>query len=229
MEPTDARKNLGELAFEKLKDEIVWCRLFPGEEVSEARLAQLYGFGKAPIRYALSRLIQEGYVTSINRRGHMIAPVTLQSVRDLFDMRYLLEPAAVAGACGRVDRALLNELNAKCARDYRPGDVASEAEFMAANREFHMAIVRRCGNARLIGALEQIMDEMTRLLHLGFVNRARPVSFRAEHEELIDAVVEDRPDDARAMTQEHVQSVRGLVIDGLITHTALSQTNIVPV
>ncbi len=229
MDDGDGRKGLGDRAYDLMKRDIVWCRLAPGTSVSEAHLAARYDLGKAPVRHALSRLVQEGYVQSIPRRGHIISPVTLQSVRDIFDMRLLLEPAAVEAACGRVDGGRLRALDAACARNYTPGDIESEARFMAANRRFHMEIVRAAGNARLTAAIDQILEEMMRLLHLGFVIRERPEAFLAEHDGLIAAVVGNRPADARAMTAEHIESVRGLVIDGIISHTTLSDANIAPV
>ncbi len=222
----ERQKSLGEQAFDRLKEDIVWCRLMPGEEVSEARLAALTGFGKAPIREALFRLAQEGYVIAIPRRGHMIAPVTLQMVKDIFELRLLLEPAAVEKACGRVERADLLRLDAICAKGYRPGDEVSEARFMAANKAFHMAVAWASGNARLARSLSQIIDEMARLLHLGFVLRERPEGLRGEHSALIDALVKGDCEGARAITVTHVESVRGLVLEGISAHTGLYETEL---
>ncbi|MBJ3776984.1 GntR family transcriptional regulator [Acuticoccus mangrovi] len=228
MDEIGRKKGLGEQAFERLKHDIVWCHLSPGAEVSEAHLCQRYGLGKAPIRHALSRLVENGYVMAIPRRGHVITPITLQSVKDIFDMRLLLEPAAVERACGRVDEARLRQLDAECEQNYEPGNVESEARFMAANRRFHMEIARASGNARLAASLEQIMEEMIRPLHLGFVIRERPSEFNSEHSALIDAVVGGAPDEARRITAEHIESVRALVIDGILTRTSILSANIAP-
>lgn len=219
-------KGLSAMAFDRIKHDIVWCRLSPGEEVSEARLTELYGFGKAPIRQALSRLTQEGYVIPIPRSGHLIAPVTLQSVRDLFELRMLLEPVAMEKACGNVDAERLRKLDAKCALGFVPGDMDSEARFMAANRAFHMEIAHCSNNQRLAAALGQIMDEMTRLLHLAFVLRERPTDLLHEHDGLIHALVSNDKPRARDITVTHINTVRALVLDGMIKHTNLNNTSI---
>lgn len=223
-----AGKGLSERAFDRIKQDIVWCRLSPGEAISEAQLTDLYGFGKAPIRQALSRLTQEGYVTPIPRHGHVIAPVTLQSVQDVFELRMLLEPAAVEKACGNVDESKLRRLDTRCAQGFVPGNVASETRFMNANREFHLEIVRCCGNARLLSTFSQLMDEMTRLLHLGFVLRERPDDMKREHDGLIDALVTGNRVRARDITVAHINTVRTLVIDGIIKNTTLGNANIAP-
>ncbi len=221
-------KSLGDEAFDRIKHDIVWCRLKPGEEISETQLTRMYGLGKAPIRRALSQLIQEGYVISVPRHGHIIAPVTLQSVKDLFDLRLLLEPAAMQRACGRIDPTRLREINARCAQGYLPGDEASEAEFMTANRNFHLEIARASGNQRLADILSQVMDEMARLLHLGFVLRERPEVMVHEHADLLQALESGPPEMAHAISIAHINSVRALVLDGIMTHTNLSHTSIQP-
>lgn len=221
-------KSLGDEAFDRLKHDIIWCRLRPGEEISENRLTQMYGLGKAPIRRALSRLMQEGYVISVPRHGHIIAPVTLQTIRDLFELRLLLEPVAVQKACGRVDVTRLRELNARCAEGYQPGDEPSEMAFMAANREFHLEIAQASGNQRLAVILSQIMDEMARLLHLGFILRARPEDMMHEHANLLAAVEAGDPATAHEISVAHINSSRALVLDGIMEHTNLSDTSIQP-
>lgn len=221
-------KGLTSRAFDQIKHDIVWCKLQPGQAISEAQLSEMYGYGKAPIRQALAKLAQEGLVMPVPRSGHVIAPVTLQSVNEVFELRMVLEPAAVEKACGNVDGARLRRLNAKCAAGYVPGDIGSETRFMDANRSFHMEIARSSGNSRLYTALSQIMDEMTRLLHLGFVLRERPDEMHQEHDSLIDALEKNDKKRAREMTTTHIATVRKLVIEGLIDRTNLTSTNISP-
>src|SRR5262245_53345201 len=101
------RQRLGDQAYDRIKEDIVVCRLRPGAEVTEAGLAQHYELGLAPIRAALSRLSQEGLVNVIPRRGYVITPITIQTVKEVFDLRLLLEPAAARAAAGRVNGDLL--------------------------------------------------------------------------------------------------------------------------
>ncbi|SED93090.1 transcriptional regulator, GntR family [Beijerinckia sp. 28-YEA-48] len=220
------KKSLNEEAFEQIKHDIVWCKLSPGEEVSEARLTGLYGFGKASIRRALSQLAQEGYVIPIPRSGHLITPVTLQSVKEVFELRMLIEPVVMEKACGHVDAARLQALNAECAVGYVPGDTVSEGRFVAANRAFHMEIANCSGNSRMANSLSQIIDEMTRLLHLGFVLRERPEELHQEHDTLIEALSSGDKPRARAITEAHINTIRTLVVEGIIKHTNLSGTSI---
>ena len=71
-----ARRRLTDEAYDLIKSDVILCRLKPGAEVTEAGLASHYGLGLAPIRSALSRLDQEGLVSTIPRRGYIVAPVS---------------------------------------------------------------------------------------------------------------------------------------------------------
>jgi len=92
-----------DIAHEILHSAIINCDLSPGQEVSEAALAKQYDLGKGGIRIALARLRQQGLVAVAARRGYQIAPVTLRVVRDIFEMRRLLEPSAMGLAIGKVE------------------------------------------------------------------------------------------------------------------------------
>ncbi len=225
---TDGKLGLGEQAYRRIKEDIVWCRLAPGQELSEASLSEMYGFGKGPIRQALSRLAQDSFIQPRARRGHVVIPVTLKDVRDLFDWRLILEPAAAVLACGKVDGERLMELDARCAEGFVLGDIESEARFVKANNAFHMAIAEAAGNERLCAALSQVMDEMTRLMHLAHQLRERKAAQQQEHRVLIEALVNNDTETARQYSITHIENVRANVIEGITRFSSLSNSNIVP-
>src|SRR5574338_17149 len=134
------RRGLTDAAYHAIKQEILNCDLAPGTAVTERELGARFGVGKAPLREALIRLRHEGLLESIPRSDYRIMPVTIQDVQDIFALRLLLEPAAARQAAGRIDEALLRQLNELCKAGYTPGDRRSEAAFLRANREFHIAI-----------------------------------------------------------------------------------------
>ena len=96
-----APATLNDRAYELLRLEILTFQLRPGERTSERLLAKRYGLGMAAVRAALPRLVQEGFVEKSAERGTMISPLTLRGVRDLYQMRYLLEPEAARLAAER--------------------------------------------------------------------------------------------------------------------------------
>src|SRR5829696_1434573 len=105
--------NSGAAAYERLREAIMQLELAPGAAVSEAQLVAGFGFSKAVVRAALARLRAEGLVVAEPRRGHVIAPLTLRDVREVYDLRLLVEPASAAAATGVLDPATLDALAAR--------------------------------------------------------------------------------------------------------------------
>lgn len=215
--PAPASLRLSDQAHEKIKRAIIRCRLPPGEEVTEAQLAVSFGFGKAPVRAALTRLAQEGLIRALPRRGYLVAPVTLRDLYDIFQFRMILEPQAARMAAGRVDAETLRSFDAICSQGYVPGDRESEAEFLQANRAFHVSIAQAAGNVRLAATLAGLLDEMERLLHLGLSLRNRTEEMQHEHKSLIDALVRGDGEAAAAIAAEQVDAAQKMVTDAILS------------
>jgi DNA-binding GntR family transcriptional regulator len=97
-EGPDADLSKADLVHRRLKEEIELGELAPGTPLSELSLVERTGASRTPVREALRRLAAEGLVDLVPRQGARVSRVSLQSVRDLFDFRALLEPAAIRQA-----------------------------------------------------------------------------------------------------------------------------------
>lgn len=217
---------LSDVAYERIRADVIRCDLPPGAEATESQLALRYGFGKAPVRAALARLCQDGLVQAQARRGYRVVPVTLKDVRDIFALRLIVEPAAAREAAGRVDAARLARLDAACRAGYVPGDSASEGAFLAANTAFHVTVAEAAGNRRLTELIANLLDQMERLFHLGLRVRDRTVEMQHEHRALIEALIEGRAEDAGRIAAEQIEAARKMVLDALLSSPALMQTNL---
>lgn len=209
-------ERLSDRAYEAIRHAIITCVLAPASSISEAQLARDFNFGKAPVRAALARLAQDRLVTAQARKGWRVAPVTLRDVRDIFELRELLEAEAARLAAGQVDAAELERLDKACAISYRPGDAASAERFLETNREFHLVIARRAGNARLEASLEQLLRESERLLHIGLALRDRTEEICHEHEELIDALVSGDSAGAARIAAAQVREAHAMVRNAIL-------------
>jgi len=118
----------GAAAYDRLREAIVRVELEPGAAISEAQLVERFGFTKAAVRAALARLRADGLVLAEPRRGHVVAPLTMRDVLEIYDVRLALEPAAAEAAAGAMDAGEVTRLTKLARTDV---DVA---EFLAANR-----------------------------------------------------------------------------------------------
>jgi len=211
---------LGDQVYELMKADIVLGRLAPGEEITELRLGERYGFGRAPVRGALSKLISEGLVTVAPRRGYVVAPITIKSVQEIFEMRLVCEPRAVRAAVGRVNVQRLKALNTyPSAND----SGRQNLRFLKNNREFHMEIIAACGNQRLVRLLSGLYDEMDRLLNVALFSERDQNVMRAthqtqgdEHDEIIASLERGDAESAEQATHKHIETSRELALHAIL-------------
>lgn len=218
-----------DLAYERIKDSIIICELAPGEEVSEAQLSSRFGLGKAPIRNALARLAQEGLVRAFPRSGYVITPLTISDIKDVFELRILLEKTAARMAVGRVDAESIRHLDEICSIGYKPDDKESQKTFLRANHEIHMTIARASGNERLTRIIEHLLDEMTRMLYLGMSLSDKSDEWKHGHEDVLSALVRGDADEAERITGLHLESGKELVLRAVMGSPDLAGVNLVPV
>jgi DNA-binding GntR family transcriptional regulator len=212
---------LSDRAYERIRHDIITCVIAPGTEISEAQLGGHYKLGKAPVRMALNRLAHDGLVRAIPRRGYRVTEVTLKDIHDVFELRLMLEPAAARMAAGRVDAQRLRALDEVCRAGYQPGDARSTSRFLEANKAFHVEIARGAGNARLADAVEQLLDEMTRLLHLGLGLRNRSQEMQREHRALVKALTRGDGGTAERICREQIEAARGMVLSAILTSSSV--------
>ncbi len=216
----------GNQAYDILRREIVSCRLLPGTRFTEAEVMERFEIGKASCRIALQRLTQDGFVTSMPRHGYRITPITVKDVDEVFSLRVELEPLAARGAAGRVNRAQLERLEQAC-RQRITVDVGNQIDFfLEANRSFHMAIAVAAGNQRLCRMLSGLLDEMTRLVALGFgVQGVRP-NIENDHTAMIEHLVAGDAESAAMVARRHVETFRAMTMEKVIA--SLRDTAVVP-
>jgi DNA-binding GntR family transcriptional regulator len=127
---------------ELLEEAILEGELKPGERLRAEALAQRFGTSRTPIREALVQLEGQGLVEIEPNRGAVVRTFDRDDVRDLYEVRALLEPAAAARAAHRISEADVARLEALCAD-------ASVDEQIVNNEAFHRIIVEAAGSPRL--------------------------------------------------------------------------------
>ena len=210
-----ADRNLNDIAYRTIKDDIISCVLQPGEDVSEGALAARYRLGKAPIRSAMLRLRQEGLVVSRGRQGNAVSAVTLRDVQEIFQLRLVLEVTAVRLAAGKVDAGRLRALNEAAHATYAPGDRVSESTYLRANREFHRYVAQCSGNQRLAALVVGLMEQHERIVHLGLALQRREHEFHHFHDDLVTALVEGDGDRAAQLTESALRGGQRKVMEAL--------------
>lgn len=210
-------ESLNDSVYRRLKNEILLCRLAPGEEVSEALIVERYHVSKAPLRSALTRLRQEQLVLSRGRLGNVVAPITVQDVHEVFHLRLVLEVEATRLAAGRVEaerlRALEAEVEAAHAAGLAGADENARERYREANHAFHRYVAEASGSARLARLVLSLSEQHERIVHFSLSRRQRGAEFHHVHGGLTDALIAPDADRAAALTEAAIRGSQTKILE----------------
>jgi DNA-binding GntR family transcriptional regulator len=181
--------SLSQKAYDQIRAAILNCSLAPGQQIAQAQLVEQFGLSLTPVREALQRLAHEGLVQPYPRFGYVVSPVSESAVRDLYEVRMILETAAVRLAVQRASEHELANLLEAARFKYIFKDREEYSRFLERNAAFHLAIARLAGNARLVESLSGVLDELTRNFHLGLDLRDSAAEMESEHLALAEALL----------------------------------------
>lgn len=197
--------------YERLRADILHCRLQPGERLRFDELRRRFQAGIGSLREALMRLASEGLVVLEEHKGFAVAPVSRDELTDITETRRELEALAIRLAIQKGNdqwesaiAARFHEL-AKC-NMAAGSDTLLDPEWEARHQAFHFALYAACGSAWLIYFCQLLFDQSDRYRRLWFrtnpERRTRDVS--GEHRELMDAVLARDAASATYLIQRHI-------------------------
>jgi DNA-binding GntR family transcriptional regulator len=218
--------SLADRAYAAIKKDIITCVLDPGSQIAQSQLVQRYDFGITPIREALKHLEQDGYVQSVPRFGYIVTPVLIKDIEDIYDLRLILEKSAVRLSAQRASDDQLAQLLERANFSYRFKDTESYRIFLEMNNAFHVAIALTSGNRKLADTLADLLNEMTRIFHLGLDLRDSAEEMRHEHLALADAISQRNVEQAEQIVEDQIASSRRRVVEKFVQrldHKAMNE------
>jgi len=201
-----ASSSLRDTAYEAIKHSIITCALKPGEYVNEAQLCVTFGIGRTPVHQALDRLMHDGLVQVIPRRGVIVKPVSLDEVMQIIDVRLLNETYCARLAAERADQAHIEEMADILARARTAG--RNVKQLMELDREFHATLARAAANDVLSELLGRLHERALRFWFISLNAPEHHVKVQDEHEAILAAVKKRNGAAAEAAMRRHIESFR---------------------
>ncbi|USE77879.1 GntR family transcriptional regulator [Cupriavidus gilardii] len=206
------RRSVADQVYDGLKRDIGQFRLVPGDRFTELELCARLGVSRTPVRQALVRLQQEGYVEVLFRSGWRVLPFDFDRYEQLYDLRMVLETTAAQRLCtepavcgNAVDRARLERLTAiwlvEPARRSTDG-----AQVRQWDEEFHCALVEAAGNAEMARVHRDITERIRMVRSLDFTKSFRIEATYEEHAQILRAILAKRADQATMLLRAHIGS-----------------------
>ncbi|MBA4421896.1 MAG: hypothetical protein C0390_02200 [Syntrophus sp. (in: bacteria)] len=198
-----------EKAYSQIKKMILERNISPKEPLSESKLAAMIGIGRTPAREALKRLKNEGFIISSGKKGYFLNIPTAQEIKDLYEVRAILEIAAVRLAIQRLDPDEIEAFKNRLLTLKTELDNADESkgDYVKAGKELHYFIIERTGNGKLEEMVKKLYEqiEISRLYSFYSYGKRRKESIN-EHINIVNALQARDMEKSQASLEAHLKS-----------------------
>jgi len=203
LERLERPRSLTEMVIAQIRELIVSGRLVLGEQLSESALAEQLGVSRTPVREAFLRLETERLVEVRPQRGTFVFQYGVAELRDICELREVLETGALRIALSR-NRARLIERLEGAANAAEIARVVDPGPYQAFDNAFHDALVKSCENEELIEAYERISGRVRAIRYRLTRSRRQIAGSQRGHREIVNALREGRDADAVRRLGKHV-------------------------
>jgi GntR family transcriptional regulator, rspAB operon transcriptional repressor len=210
-----ANERLSERAYEAIKERILSLDLRPGQFVNEQGLCAMVGMGRMPVHQAVHRLMTDGLLEIMPRKGIIICTDSLNDVLTGLEARSVLEPHITALAADRARPEQIEAMERVLAQSRRIVDQRFRREFMELDRRFHQAVAEASGNHVLVDVQRPLHERSARIWSLIVMRRADGLRLtQEEHEAVLEAIKGRDQEAARQAMQDHLASLHRRVKEG---------------
>lgn len=214
-----AREPFADKAYRELRTRILDNSMPSGEQYTEEELAAMLHMSRTPTREAMLRLANEGLVEVRPRHGMRVKPVSVDDMREIYEVLTALESTAAALAAARTDqgdsvkqlRIAIDNMDAALERD----DLKAWAE---ADARFHALLVAAAGNERLNELVQTYVGQSHRVRMLTLRLRPKPTTSNRDHESVVDAVEAHDAKRAREIHYAHREQSGRMLAELLASH-----------
>jgi DNA-binding GntR family transcriptional regulator len=211
------RRKMTDWVWEELRDAIIELRLRPGEPLREVALAEQLGVSKTPLREAFARLEQEGLVETTSFKGAVVTGYSEIDLKEIYELRALLEGAAARAAAERSKDETLEALRDVVDRSRGLRDAGDLVGLAGLIGQFDLIVYAQVSNERISALIDNLRAHLTRIGKLTESIPGRVEASVEEHAAIVDAIVARDADEAERLMRVHIGSV---LADQLATRKA---------
>lgn len=206
---------LRDVVYKKLRRAILMEELKAGDRLTEIYLADKLGVSRTPIREAIRKLELEGLVIMLPRRGTVVAEITEKSLKDVLEVRRVLDMLSAELACERMDENGEKALEKAC-RDFEKairnrdlGDIAQK------DVALHNIIVEASGNNVLQQIIGNLSEQMYRYRVKYLKDDSKYETLVKEHQAIYASIIKRDKKTAARLAKEHIDNQEAAIMSRL--------------
>jgi DNA-binding GntR family transcriptional regulator len=200
--------------YESLRQRIISGELTPGLPINEADFARELSVSKTPVREALRQLERDGFVENVPGRGSAISHIKPQDIREVFEIREILEVGAAKRAAWMHGTEELRRKLEECRRMLAEEASQENVHEWGSWEDVHLSIVKAVGNQALVDMYLGLLDRIHRMRSFygkRFTQR-RLHEILGEHTAVLEAIVAGDAERAEQMVQRHLRNAGTFLI-----------------
>jgi GntR family transcriptional regulator, carbon starvation induced regulator len=202
-------ETIGDDGYRRIRTDIILARLVPGQKLKLEMLREAYRVSISTLREILNRLSAEGLVLAEGRRGFEVAPVSVANLKELADMRLLLEGHAMEASFARADvewegRVVSARHKLASIERLMASGVGEPEQWKRYDSELHQALISNCGSHVLMETHAAVFDRYFRYQMIALHYRGDEPA--RQHEALLECALKRNVERARKVLTEHVNS-----------------------
>jgi GntR family transcriptional regulator, rspAB operon transcriptional repressor len=204
----DSSESLRDVAYKAIKHRIITCVFKPGDYLNEAYISTVLRLGRTPVHQAIDRLVLDGLVEVIPRKGVIVRPVSFDEVMQIVETRLHIEPWGVRLAAERAvdkDIAAMEDVLVRAEHATAAHDIE---QMMLLDREFHVTLARATRNDVLAEILRKLHERSLRFWFISLVDASHHGEVHVEHQSVVQAIKDRNLDAAESAMRSHIESFR---------------------
>jgi len=202
-------ETIGDDGYRRIRTDIILARLVPGQRLKLEMLREAYRVSISTLREILNRLSAEGLVLAEGRRGFEVAPVSAANLKELADLRFLLEGHAMEASFAQADvewEGRIVSARHKLASIERlmASGVGEPEQWKRYDSEFHQALISNCGSRVLMETHAAAFDRYFRYQMIALHYRGEEPA--QEHQALLECALKRDAVHAQAVLSKHISN-----------------------
>ena len=203
------RRPKGNVAIDKavydaIRRAMLMGRLLPGTKLREPALARVLKVSRERVRKALHRLVHEGWLEAVPNRGTFVPALTIEEVREIYDVRTMLETAIVQRLCAEHGAPAAQRLKAHVSEERRAVRTDDRGRLFDLSGEFHILLAELCGNEQLSRLLRGLLTRSTMHFSLSAPERFHNCAGPHDHADIVKAILARDAKKAAKLMLDHL-------------------------
>ena len=201
-EPIRKYRSTGEMVFNALKSAIIGGFLKPGERLIEQRLSEKLKTSRIPVREAMRKLEQRGFVERLPSRGFRVSKTSREEAKETFGIRAALESYAASMATEYATLEFIIDLEKNVEASYQALAERDMERLTELNEQFHEMVYKAARSPRLYKMINAFRDYMARYRRPLFHTKSGGLASLHDHRRMLEAIKKGDKDQSRETRKE---------------------------